>query len=126
MTFFDADGQHRVEDLEIITSAYEQGKYDLVIGSRFLDQPLHRFTIRSTVNKIFALLARFFAGVVVTDSTSGLKLISRKFIDVAIRLPAEDMHAELIIALIRNGARYKEVNIKANERVSGDSMYNST
>ena len=35
---FDADGQHRVEDVETVTRPIINGEADLVIGSRFLDE----------------------------------------------------------------------------------------
>ncbi len=123
VSFFDADGQHQFEDLVSMIDTFEQGESDLIIGSRFVNQEHNLESLRYFVNRVFSLLVRCCTGQTVTDSTSGLKLISRRFINVAIALPSEDMHAEFIIALIRSGARYKEISIKVNERKSGNSMY---
>ena len=62
-------------------------------------------------------------GVRITDVTCGLKLISRRCIPLALKLPSEDMHAELIVGLARGGARVHEVKITVLPREAGTSMY---
>jgi len=64
-----------------------------------------------------------FLGVKITDATCGLKLISRRFIPLALKLPTEDMHAELIVGLARCGASIREVKITVTPREAGESMY---
>jgi hypothetical protein len=65
-------------------------------------------------------------GVRFTDVTCGLKLISRPFLSVSRQLPAEDIHAELIVGLARCGAVVREQPIEVKSRASGDSMYGFT
>jgi hypothetical protein len=82
-----------------------------------------RFSLRSIGTWAFSRLTTLFAGVEVTDVTCGLKLLSRPFIPVALKLPTEDMHAELIVGLARCGARVREEKITVTPREAGESMY---
>lgn len=125
VVFFDSDGQHRVEDLLRVIAAHERDGYDLVIGSRNLGEKKGpRWSLRSFGTRFFSVLTTFLARTRITDVTCGLKLIGRRFIPIALRLPAEDMHAELIVGLARCGARIREVPITVLPRETGESMYN--
>ena len=123
VVYFDADGQHQIEDLEKIIRLYESEDLDLVQGSRNQGEPMRAFSLRSLGTWAFSKLTTLFAGVEITDVTCGLKLISRRFIPVALKLPTEDMHAELIVGLARCGARIREVKITVVPREAGESMY---
>ena len=124
VVFFDADGQHRIGDLENIINTFAEGKYDFILGSRYKHQKKRQFSLRLLGTKIFSFLTTLYGGSKITDTTSGLKLLSRDFIPFVFDLHTEDMHAELIVALARRGARIHEVKIKINPRIGGDSMYN--
>jgi glycosyltransferase involved in cell wall biosynthesis len=123
VVFFDGDGQHRVEDLERIIRLYESEPYDLILGTRYHGVHAGPLTPRSVTTRLFSKLATLLAGVEITDVTCGLKLISRRFIPVALKLPAEDLHAELIVGLSRCGARVREEKITVLARETGRSMY---
>ena len=126
VVFFDSDGQHRVEDLERIVRGHEQDPCDLIIGSRYREMKIRKFTLRSIGTRFFSRLTTMLAGVEITDVTCGLKLISRRFIPVALKLSTEDMHAELIVGLARCGARIREEPITVMSRETGESMYHLT
>jgi len=81
-------------------------------------------SLRVLGTKVFSFLTSLYTHTRITDSTSGLKLLSRDCIPFVLDLPTEDMHAELIAALARRGARIHEVMIEINPRIAGDSMYN--
>ncbi len=123
VVFFDADGQHRIGDLENIINTFAEGEYDFILGSRYKNQKQQQFSLRGLGTKVFSFLTTLYTHTRITDSTSGLKLLSRDFIPFVLGLPAEDMHAELIAALARHGARIHEVMIEINPRIAGDSMY---
>jgi glycosyltransferase involved in cell wall biosynthesis len=123
VVFFDGDGQHQVDDLQRIIRVHESEAIDLVLGSRYRDEPGVKISPRSLGTWFFSRLTTLFAGVPVTDVTCGLKLISRRFIPVALKLPTEDMHAELIVGLARCGATIREERITVTPRVAGQSMY---
>lgn len=123
VVFFDSDGQHRVEDLEQIVRSYETDPCDLIVGSRYRGVKGAPLTLRSLGTRFFSKLTTVLAGVEITDVTCGLKLISRRYIPVALKLSTEDMHAELIVGLSRCGARIREVKITVLSRETGQSMY---
>jgi glycosyltransferase involved in cell wall biosynthesis len=99
---FDADGQHRVEDIAALVNALEQTHADVAIGSRFLDDdiargddhdtpaqehgqrttengqhttipPLRRLTLRLAVR-----FMRLTSGVALTDAHNGLRAFRRE------------------------------------------------
>jgi glycosyltransferase involved in cell wall biosynthesis len=123
VVYFDSDGQHQVEDLERIVRLFETEDVDLIQGSRNLGQGGPSLSGRSFGTWMFSRLTTLFAGVEITDATCGLKLISRRFIPLALRLPTEDMHAELIVGLARCGAKVREEKITVAPREAGESMY---
>jgi len=126
VVFFDGDGQHRLEDLIKIIESYEANPCDLVIGSRYRDAEHSGFSARFLGTTMFSKLTTTLAGVQITDVTNGLKLFSRRIIPVALKLPTEDMHAELIVGLARCGAKIREVGITVLPREAGESMYHLT
>lgn len=123
VVYFDADGQHQLPDLENIIRVYETDDLDLIQGSRNIGERMLRPSLRSIGTWAFSRLTTLFAGVEITDATCGLKLISRRFIPVALMLPTEDMHAELIVGLARCGATVREEKITVTPREAGESMY---
>lgn len=124
IAFFDSDGQHQVDDLLEIIALHEREGIDLIIGSRSLGRHQPPLSLRSLGTRLFSLVTTVLAGTPITDVTCGLKLISRRFIPVAQRLPTEDMHSELIVGLAQCGARVREVPITVLPREAGESMYN--
>ena len=123
VVYFDADGQHQVQDLEKIIRLYETEDLDLIQGSRNVGEKQLRPSLRSFGTWTFSRLTTLFAGVEITDATCGMKLISRRFIPIALKLPTEDMHAELIVGLAQCGAKIREAKITVAPREAGESMY---
>jgi len=124
VVFFDSDGQHRTADLIKIIRVHQSSGEDLIIGSRYKDENQHNFSFRKWGTSLFSGLATRFTGVSVTDVTCGLKLIHRTYLPIALNLPTEDFHAELIMGLARSGASIREVGIIVPDRITGSSMYN--
>lgn len=123
IVFFDSDGQHRVEDLDRILTSFEADPCDLIVGSRYRERDDIPFTLRSITTRGLSKLTTLLAGVEITDVTIGLKLISRRFVPVALKIPTEDMHAEMVVGLARCGARIRELKITVMPREAGQSMY---
>jgi glycosyltransferase involved in cell wall biosynthesis len=70
---FDADGQHRTEDVTRLLEALDRNDADIAIGSRFLDlrsnvPMFRRFTLR-----VAARFMRMTSGVALTDAHNGLR-----------------------------------------------------
>lgn len=123
VVFFDSDGQHRAEDLMKIIQLYEEEGFDLIIGSRYNQDTDSNNFLRSLGTKFFSKITSLFAAAKITDVTCGLKLITRNYLPLALKLSTEDMHAEFIVGLALAGAKIKEVDISVPSRVAGNSMY---
>ena len=122
---FDADGQHQASDLRRLYDAFTAGGYDLLIGSRFMDgrsyggEPL----LRRLGMRLFSTLIALFTGQRVHDTSSGLKVISRRVFPVLRERPFVDFHAEVLVYLIKSGYRVGESPIVVEPRRHGESMY---
>ncbi len=75
---FDADGQHRVEDIGRLVGALETNDADVAIGSRFLDLPSNVPRFRRFTLRVAALFMRITSGVALTDAHNGLRAIRRR------------------------------------------------
>jgi glycosyltransferase involved in cell wall biosynthesis len=73
---FDADGQHRVVDLLGMIEKIREG-YDVVIGSRFLENTTQMSALRRMILKTAARVMNRKGGVKLTDAHNGLRLIAR-------------------------------------------------
>lgn len=74
----DADFQHKPKDLIPLIRCIEDNKVDLVIGSRFLKRnsiPISRILFNIVGN----IINFFVTGLVISDSQSGMKIMSRRF-----------------------------------------------
>ena len=69
----DADGQHRVEDVESVLAHI--GEYDLVVGARTI--ATERGVIRDLGNAFFNRLASYLVGRNIPDLTSGFRAMKR-------------------------------------------------
>ena len=122
---FDADGQHRAEDIGPLYEAFSAGAFDLLIGSRFVRtrqydrEPLARRMGMKLFSAVIALLFRQR----VYDTTSGLKVIARPLFGRLISRPFVDLHAEAIAYLLALGYRVGEHPITVDARRHGQSMY---
>jgi hypothetical protein len=74
----DADHQHNPEDLIPLMNCIESQKVDLVIGSRFMKKnsiPVSRILFNIVGN----IINFFVTGLVISDSQSGMKIMSKRF-----------------------------------------------
>jgi polyprenyl-phospho-N-acetylgalactosaminyl synthase len=76
---FDADGQHRVNDVERMLRLATAERLDVVLGSRFLGEsaaPLPR--TRRAVLRAAVVFTRLSSGLAVTDAHNGLRVLNRR------------------------------------------------
>ena len=76
---FDADGQHRIEDIQTVLNPLIKNEVDIVIGSRFIDSndiniPKYRKIGIKTITKI----TNRSSNLHLTDSQSGFRAYSKK------------------------------------------------
>jgi glycosyltransferase involved in cell wall biosynthesis len=110
---FDADGQHRVEDVRAMLEPIVSGECDITLGSRFLGEAVGLPASRKLTLKAAVLFTRVFNRVRLTDAHNGLRGFSARAasrIDMKLDRMA---HASEIIDQIRHsGMRYKEVAVE--------------
>ena len=76
---FDADGQHRVDDINKVINPIINGESDLVIGSRFLDENEKEVPqYRKVGIKVITKITNASIKNKLTDSQSGFRAYSKK------------------------------------------------
>jgi glycosyltransferase involved in cell wall biosynthesis len=100
---FDADGQHRAEDIPVLVAPIVENMADVALGSRFLSEtdaaavPI----VRRLVLKAARLINLLFTGMWLTDAHNGLRVLNRKAL-AKIKITENRMaHATEIIRLIK-------------------------
>ncbi len=77
----DGDGQHTCRDIPRVAQPVLDGKADLVIGSRFLDQENAVPVYRRVGQKTLDMVTNIGSGHKVSDSQSGFRAFSKKALD---------------------------------------------
>lgn len=97
---FDADGQHRVEDIDVLARTQAITDADVVVGSRFLGTGSNVPRVRRVVLKLAAIFTSMTTSVRLTDAHNGLRLLTRRAAE-KIRIRQNRMaHASEIIGQI--------------------------
>ena len=73
---FDADGQHRVDDLEAMVTRLTDEKLDAVLGSRFLGDTTTVPKARRLLLQVARIITWITSGVRLTDAHNGLRVFS--------------------------------------------------
>lgn len=124
---FDADDQHNPGDLRVIMEEMLKGESDVVIGSRYLgDKNYDPGLLKTVAVTLFQKLIRLLTGVKISDPTSGLRGLSAKvfgYYSVRNRFPADFPDADILIQMILNQYRIREVPIHSRARLEGVSMH---
>ncbi len=120
---FDADGQHLAEYIKPMMEAYLTGKYDIVIGSRFVNDKKD-FSIRMIGSRMISFAIRITTGKVIHDPTSGMRLWGKTLIQCFAKEINMTPEPDTVSYLIKRGATFKEVPVKMNERIAGTSYLN--
>ena len=110
---FDADGQHRVEDLEPLLRPIIENKSDIVIGSRFLDEESDVPNYRKVGIKIITQVTNASIKQKLTDSQSGLRAYNKKVLQSI--NPSDigmGISTEILIKASSRGFKITEVPIK--------------
>ena len=111
---FDADGQHRIEDINKVINPIINGKSDLVIGSRFLDENKQEVpSYRKVGIKVITKITNATIKKQLTDSQSGFRAYSKKVLNEL--NPSElgmGISTEILIKASAKNFRISEVPIK--------------
>ena len=113
---FDADGQHRIEDIPIVIEPIKNNEAGLVIGSRFLDTKSEDMpNYRKVGIKIITKVTNLSIKKDLTDSQSGFRAYGMKALQEII--PADEgmgVSTEILIKANNIGLKIAEVPIKVS------------
>jgi glycosyltransferase involved in cell wall biosynthesis len=120
---FDGDGQHLAKEIEKLLRPVQEGRADLVVGSRFLNQGKYNATaFRKIGIWIFSSVLSRILGMPVTDSTSGFRAANRRVIEFFSRTYPDDYpEVEALVLLHKAKLRIAEVPVSMRERTGGKS-----
>lgn len=117
---FDGDGQHRAEDVENLYKKMQEGDYDIVQGSRFIDGKKGA-SMREIGSRLIAWAIKITTGRTITDPTCGLRMYSFRVIDKFANKMNFGPEPDTISYLIKNGAKVIETPVTIDDRLSGES-----
>jgi glycosyltransferase involved in cell wall biosynthesis len=118
---FDADGQHRIEDIGNVTTPIINQEAELVIGSRFLDDSEKEVPqYRKVGIKVITKITNASIKEKLTDSQSGFRAYSKKVVDEL--NPSElGMGISTEILIKASSKNFKIVEVPIKILYSGDT-----
>ena len=109
---FDADGQHRVEDIQKVIEPIKNNVADLVIGSRFLDKKSNVPNYRKIGIKVITKVTNASIKKKLTDSQSGFRAYNKQVLS---QISPSDIgmgiSTEILIKSSSKGLRIMEVPV---------------
>ena len=109
---FDADGQHRIEDIGAILRPILDEKVDIVLGSRFLDKTSKIPLGRKMLLGAAVVFMRLTSGTRLTDAHNGFRAFSRRAaLKIDIQLDQMAHASELVDQIRHIGLPFCEVPV---------------
>ncbi|PIN99976.1 glycosyltransferase family 2 protein [archaeon CG10_big_fil_rev_8_21_14_0_10_43_11] len=122
----DGDAQHNPKYIPKLLRPALSGKYDLVIGSRFLNGSHKKFSfVRRCGIAWFTFVVRHLAKLDITDVTSGYKVFKVSSLKKLERCADMYPAVQQMLEMARKGFKIKEVSVKMTLREHGSSHLNS-
>ncbi len=121
---FDADGQHRPEYIADILDEMQKG-YDIVIGSRFVNEK-KPFSARMIGSFLISFALRITTGKKIKDPTSGMRMFDKKLLKLFANNINFGPEPDTLSYLIKCGAKVSEVQVTMDERTEGQSYLTLT
>lgn len=126
----DADGQHDASNLDVLyeTIKDENLGYDIVIGSRFLEESVTYKVdgLRLLSIKFFRWIVKTICKTTVTDPTSGLQALNRKAFSHYATYGKFDYRypdVNMVVQMLLQGYKIGECKAVMHQRVAGVSMH---
>ena len=109
---FDADGQHDVNDIDLVLKPIIEDKVDICIGSRFLEKNDNIPKYRKIGIKTITGITNVSTGLKISDSQSGFRAYNKKVLEKII--PSElgmGVSTEILIKSKKENFRISEIPI---------------
>ena len=109
---FDADGQHRADDLKALLLPLIDGQVDFTLGSRFLGGTVGMPASRRLVLRLAVLFTRITSGVRLTDAHNGFRAMTRRGASrIGITMNRMEHASQIIDQIHASGLPYVEVPV---------------
>ncbi len=127
---YDADGQHRIEDVKSMLKYIQANKVDIVLGSRFLGKTENMPWVKGVILKLAVWFSNITTGVKLTDTHNGLRVMNRHAAErMQLKMPDFAHASEIIDRIAEEKLSYAEVPVTIvytdYSRAKGQSMINS-
>lgn len=127
VVFIDADGSHDPKDIPAMVRPIQEGRADLVVGSRMrggsdeLHGDIGKF-IRVIGSDVITLSINYRFGVRLTDSQNGFRAIRRKVgLDIRLTENIFTIEQEMIMKVLKKGYKISEIPSHEYKRKFGQS-----
>ena len=124
MIQFDADGQHRAEDISKLVDMVKSGEFDVAIGSRFIgDSKLFDSDLLRRIGiRFFEAISLILIQKRIRDHTSGFRAFNNETIRFIMdEYPVDYPEPEIIVYLAKNKFVVKEIFTQMYSRQGGVS-----
>jgi glycosyltransferase involved in cell wall biosynthesis len=110
---YDADGQHRLEDVATMLATIEESGDDIIMGSRFLGQDAVGMSgSKRVVLKLATAFSNALSGLKLTDTHNGLRVFNRRVAEeLQITMPDMAHASEILEIVAAKKYRYREVPV---------------
>lgn len=109
---FDADLQHRPDDVPLLLAALKESAADFALGSRFLGTAVNIAVSRRLLLKAAILFTRLTTGLKITDAHNGLRAMTRRgALTLRIRQNGMAHASEILQQIAKSALRYVEVPV---------------
>lgn len=127
---FDADGQHRVEDVKKMLKRIKEGDLDVVLGSRFLGGTVNMPESKKILLRLATQFSNAVSGLKLTDTHNGLRVFNKHVADTMQITMADMAHASEILEIIADKKyRHEELPVVIEytdySKGKGQSMINA-
>lgn len=112
----DADNQYNAADIPLLVKPILEGKADIVVGSRPIDDINHFSPIKKLFQKIGSWVVRFVSKTNIPDAPSGFRAMSR---EAALRLNVFNDYTYTLETIIQAGQKNMSID-SVPIRVNGD------
>jgi len=121
---FDGDDQMNPEDIKMAIDKIENGGYDIVLGSRFLDgRSKIPFPKKFLILPVSRWINFVFTHVKLTDVHNGFRVLNKKALD-SIRITQDQMahNTEIVRQIKKNDLKFVEIPVEINYHHFGQGV----